>query len=167
MKTLLSAFMAITFSVLPAFTQGGPTGQISGRVTDPSSAVLPGVEVTVTQTETGLVRTVVTNEAGAYALASLPVGAYKLEAVLPGFRSFVQSGIVLQVNSNPTINIVLQVGQVSEQVEVQANAGLVETRSVSVGQVMETARIVELPLNGRNAQELLLLGGGTVQTAPA
>ncbi|PYS44246.1 MAG: hypothetical protein DMG13_34120, partial [Acidobacteria bacterium] len=77
-----------------------------------------------------------------------------------------QTGIVLQVGANPTINIALQVGQVSEQVEVQANASLVETRSVSVGQVMETARIVELPLNGRNAQELLLLGGGAVQTAP-
>src|SRR5206468_6169061 len=72
----------------------------------------------------------------------------------------------LQVNSNPTINLVLQVGQVSETVEVHANAAFVETRSLSVGQVMETARIVELPLNGRNVQELLLLNGGTVQTAP-
>src|SRR5262249_32104691 len=97
----------------------------------------------------------------------LSLGPYKLEASLPGFRSFVQTGIVLQVNSNPTINVVLQVGQVSEQVEVQANASLVDTRSVSVGQVMESARITELPLNGRNAQELLLLGGGAVQTAPA
>src|SRR5205823_12838167 len=73
----------------------------------------------------------------------------------------------LQVNSNPTINIALQVGQVAETVEVQANAGLVETRSVSVGQVMETARIVELPLNGRNAQELVLLGGAAQQVSPA
>ena len=77
MKTLMSVFIAIALSALPAFTQGGPTGQISGRVTDPTNAVLPGVEVTVTQTETGLVRSVVTNEAGAYALASLPVGRYK------------------------------------------------------------------------------------------
>src|SRR5207237_1533329 len=76
-------------------------------------------------------------------------------------------GIILQVGSNLTSNIGRQVGQVSEQVEVQANTALVETRSVSVGQVMETARIVELPLNGRNAQELLLLSGGAVQTAPA
>src|SRR5213593_3688124 len=143
------------------------TAQISGSIQDQSGAVLPGVEVTATQTETGARRSTVTNETGNYVLPNLPLGSYRLEAALPGFRTFVQTGIVLQVNSNPTIKIVLQVGQVSEQVEVQGNASLVETRSVSVGQVMETARIMELPLNGRNAQELLLLGGGAVQAAPA
>src|SRR5437870_177 len=142
------------------------TAQISGAVQDQSGAVLPGVEVTATQTETGVRRTTVTNETGHYVLPNLSLGAYKLEAALPGFRSFVQTGIVLQVNSNPTVNIVLQVGQVAETVEVQANAGLVETRSLSVGQVMETARIMELPLNGRNAQELILLNGGAAQVAP-
>src|SRR5437867_5159669 len=136
------------------------TAQISGAVQDQSGAVLPGVEVTATQTETGVRRTTVTNETGTYVLPNLPLGSYRLETALPGVRTFVQTGIVLQVNSNPAIKIVLQVGQVSEQVEVQANAGLVETRNLSVGQVMETARIMELPLNGRNAQELLLLGGG-------
>src|SRR5437773_4823047 len=142
------------------------TAQISGAVQDQSGAVLPGVEVTATQTETGVRRTTVTNETGNYVLPNLPLGSYRLETALPGFRTFVQTGIVLQVNSNPTLKIVLQVGQIAEQVEVQANAGLVETRSVSVGQVMETARIVELPLNGRNAQELVLLGGGASQVSP-
>src|SRR5215467_12252244 len=136
------------------------TAQISGAVQDQSGAVLPGVEVTATQTETGISRMTVTNETGHYVLPNLPLGPYKLEAALPGFRTFVQTGIVLNVNANPTINISLQVGQVSEQVEVQANAGLVETRNLSVGNVMETASILDLPLNGRNAQELLLLGGG-------
>jgi hypothetical protein len=143
------------------------TAQISGSVADQSGAVLPGVEITATQTETGVARTNITNETGRYALPNLPLGPYRLEASLPGFRSFVQTGIVLQVNSNPTINITLEVGQVSEQVEVQANAALVETRSLSVGQVMETARIMELPLNGRNAQELILLNGAAQQVAPA
>src|SRR5437867_3756826 len=143
------------------------TAQISGSVQDQSGAVLPGVEVTATQTETGVRRTTVTNETGNYVLPNLPLGSYRLETALPGFRTFVQTGIVLQVNSNPTLKIVLQVGQIAEQVEVQANAGLVETRSVSVGQVMETARIVELPLNGRNAQELVLLGGAAQQVSPA
>ncbi len=142
------------------------TAQISGAVQDTTGAVLPGVEITATQTDTGVSRMTVTNETGYYTLSNLPLGPYKLEASLPGFRSFVQTGIILQVNSSPTLNITLQVGQVSEQVEVQANASLVETRNVSVGQVMETARIMELPLNGRNAQELLLLGGGAVQSAP-
>src|SRR5215475_4358289 len=143
------------------------TAQISGSVQDSSGAVLPGVEVTATQTETGISRMAVTNETGHYVLPNLPLGPYKLEATLPGFRTFVQAGIVLNVNANPTINISLQVGQVSEQIEVQANAGLVETRNLSVGSVMETARILDLPLNGRNAQELLLLGGGATQVAPA
>ncbi len=142
------------------------TAQISGAVQDASGAVLPGVEVTATQIDTGVARTTVTNETGYYVLPNLPLGPYKLEATLPGFRSFVQTGIILQVNSSPTVNVVMQVGQVTEQVEVQANATLVDTRNVSVGQVMESARIAELPLNGRNAQELLLYGGGAVQTAP-
>src|SRR6266702_4131276 len=158
---LFLAFFIVLMACGSVWAQA--TAQISGAVQDPSGAVLPSVEVTATQTDTGVKRTTVTNETGYYVLPNLSLGAYRLEAVLPGFRTFVQSGIVLQVNGNPTMNIALQVGQVSEQVEVQANAGLVETRSVSVGQVMETARIVELPLNGRNARELLLLGGGAVQ----
>src|SRR5437867_9396226 len=81
------------------------TAQISGAVQDPSGAVLPGVEVTATQTDTGVSRMTVTNETGHYVLPNLPLGPYRLEAGLPGFRTFVQTGIVLQVNSNPTINI--------------------------------------------------------------
>src|SRR5437867_11734328 len=163
--------LLLTVVLVSAMTCGSAwaqaTAQISGSLQDRSGAVLPGVEVTATRTDTGISRTTVTNETGYYVLPNLPLGPYKLEANLQGFRKFVQTGIVLQVNSKPAINLVLQVGEVSETVEVQANAGLVETRSLSVGQVMETARIVELPLNGRNAQELLLLGGGAVQTAPA
>src|SRR2546427_6810613 len=142
------------------------TAQIAGTVQDSSGALLPGTELTATQTETGITRMTITNETGSYVLPNLPLGPYKLEAVLPGFRTFVQTGIVLQVNSKPAINVVLQVGQVTEQVEVQANAALVDTRNLSVGQVMETERIMELPLNGRNAQELVLLGGGAVQLTP-
>src|SRR5262245_12119542 len=77
------------------------TAQISGTVRDQTGAVLPGVEVTATQTDTGIARTAVTNETGSYILPNLAVGPYRFEAVLPGFRTFVQTGIVLQVNSNP------------------------------------------------------------------
>ncbi len=140
------------------------TAQISGTVRDQTGAVLPGVEVTTTQTETGITRTVVTNETGSYVLSNLALGPYRLEAALPGFRTFVQTGIVLQVNSSPVVNPVLEVGQVTEQVEVQANAALVETRSSAVGQVVENERILELPLNGRNVQDLITLAGGAVQT---
>src|SRR5262249_1020778 len=141
------------------------TAQISGVVTDSSGARLPGVEITATQTARGLVRTVITNEAGLYELPSLPTGPYKLEAALAGFRTFVQTGVTLEVNSNPVINMTVAVGQVTETVEVQANAALVETRNVGVGQLMETARILELPLNGRNVADLINLSGAAVQTA--
>jgi hypothetical protein len=112
------------------------TAQISGTVKDQTGAVLPGVEVTATQTETGVPRNAITNETGSYVLANLPLGPYRVEAALPGFRTYVQTGIVLQVNSNPVINPTLEVGQVTEQVEVQANAAMVETRNVGIGAVM-------------------------------
>ena len=140
------------------------TAQISGTVRDQSGAVLPGAEITVTQTDTGVRRNTISNETGLYVLPNLPLGPYRLEAALPGFRTFVQTGIVLQVNSNPVINVVLDVGQVAEQVEVQANATLVETRSSGVGQVIENARILELPLNGRQVTDLITLAGGAIVT---
>src|SRR6266571_5154338 len=102
------------------------TAEISGTARDQSGAVLPGVEIKMTQTETGIARTSVTNETGSYVLPNLAVGPYRLEAALPGFRTYVQTGIVLQVNTSPVINVGLQVGQVAEQVEVQANAALVD-----------------------------------------
>src|SRR5262245_18683693 len=138
------------------------TAQVSGTVKDQSSAVLPGVEVTAMQTATGVKRTVLTNETGSYALSNLPLGPYRLEAAFPGFRTFVQTGIVLQVDSNPVININLEIGQVSEQVEVQADAALVETRSTGVGQVIDNVRVLELPLNGRQVTDLIILSGAAV-----
>jgi len=140
------------------------TAQISGTVKDQSGAVLPGAGVTVTQTDTGIARTAVSDESGSFFLPNLATGPYKIEVALPGFRTFVQTGIVLQVNSSPVINAVLTVGQVSEQIQVEANAALVETRNIGVGNVIETERILDLPLNGRNAVELVVLSGAAVQT---
>src|SRR5690349_3185706 len=107
-NTLLGALLIFGVGCAAARAQGA-TAQISGTVTDQSGAVLPGVEVTATQTAMGVSRNTITNETGLYVLPNLPVGPYRLEAALAGFRSFAQSGIVLQVNSNPAINIVLQV----------------------------------------------------------
>src|SRR2546427_9173155 len=135
------------------------TAQISGTVKDQTGAVLPGVEIAVTQTATGAKRTAVSNETGNYVLASLPLGPYMLEAGLPGFKTYVQTGIVLQVDANPTINVMLQVGQGSDQGEVQSNAALVETHSSGLGTVVDNQRVVELPLNGRNVTELVFLAG--------
>src|SRR5213078_5010193 len=108
-----------------------------------------------------------TNQTGSYVLPMLTIGPYRLEVALPGFQTYVQTGIVLQVDSSPVINAVLEVGQVSEQVEVQANASLVETRTVGIGQVIENERILELPLNGRQVTDLITLSGAAVQTTAA
>src|SRR5262245_12654719 len=157
----IGVLLSLCFAGL-TFGQAGSTAQISGTVKDSSGAVLPGVEVTATQTETGISRNTLSNETGFYVLPNLPVGPYRLEIALTGFRTFVQTGIVLQVNSNPVIDATLQVGQLSEQVEVQANAGLVETRASGVGQVIENQRILELPLNGRQVTDLITLSGAAV-----
>src|SRR5688572_26283628 len=130
------------------------TADLTGRVTDSSGGVLPGVTVTVTQTDTGLVRTTVTDETGSYLLTNLPTGPYRLEVSLAGFRSYVQTGIVLQVGATPTINAALEVGSLEETVTVEAAAPIVDVRSAGISEVVESERILELPLNGRNAAEL-------------
>src|SRR5579871_2521609 len=116
---------------------GQAVSQISGTVTDPSGAVVPGVEVTATQTDTGIKRTAMTNESGEYVLPNLQIGPYRLEAAKQGFRTYVQTGIELQVNTNPAIPITLNVGDVGQTVQVEANAALVETQKLGVGTVME------------------------------
>ena len=158
-RFILAAFFICVLSSTIGWTQAVSTSQISGTVKDQTGAVLPGVEVTATQTDTGAKRSVLTDESGSYTLASLAIGPYRLEAMLSGFRTYVQTGITLQVNSNPAIPIVLAVGQVSEQVEVAADAALVETRSTGIGQVIDNQRVLELPLNGRQATELIFLSG--------
>src|SRR5688572_22761888 len=113
----ISAFLVLVF-LLSATLSAQSTAQINGSVRDQSAAVLPGVEVTATQTATGARRQVITDEAGSFLIPSLPIGPYMLEATLPGFRTYVQTGIVLQVGSSPSVNITLEVGQVAETVEV-------------------------------------------------
>src|SRR5215467_2989145 len=162
-KSLIVASVTLAFACTFGWAQG--TAQISGTVADSSGARLPGAEVTATQTATGVTRSVISNESGVYSLPSLPTGPYKLEVALPGFRTFVQTGITLEVNASPVINVTMDVGQVTETIEVQANAALVETRTTGVGQVMEARQILDLPLNGRNVTDLILGLGAAV--APA
>ena len=100
----------VLVAVVTASAQSVSTAQINGTVRDQSGGGLPGVTITVTQTDTGLTRTAVSDEAGSYILQNLPIGPYHFEAELQGFRKFVQTGIVLQVNANPTLNVTLQLG---------------------------------------------------------
>jgi hypothetical protein len=145
-----------------AFAQAGATAQINGTVRDASGGVLPGVDVTATQTNTNFSRSVVTDENGNYVLPNLPVGPYRIQAMLSGFRAFQRTGLVLTVNADPTVPIELGIGDLSETVSVEAAAPLVETRSPSIGQVVDNERIEELPLNGRNATDLIALAPASV-----
>ena len=151
--------LIVLYSVTCIDAAAQATAQITGAVKDQTGAVLPGVEIVVTQSQTGARRNTVTNETGLFILPSLPLGSYQLEASLPGFRTYVQTGIILQVDNNLSINPVMEVGQTTENIEVQANAAQVETREVGVARVMETERILELPLNGRQVEDLIVLSG--------
>jgi hypothetical protein len=163
MRTLLSTMVVYFLICAVAWAQGGATAQIHGTVQDASGAAVPGAEVKATQTETGVIRTVTSEADGSYILSNLPLGPYRLEVSKEGFNKFVQEGIVLQVNSGPQIDPTLKVGAVSEQVVVQANVSQVETRSAGVGTVVETQRIIDLPLNGRQPTDLITLSGAAVQ----
>jgi hypothetical protein len=163
LRELIGTSLLVLLTGVAAIAQVGSTAQINGTVRDDSGGVLPGADVTAVQTDTGFRRTVITEADGAFTLTSLPIGPYRLEVSLQGFRSFSQTGIVLQVNANPVINVTLPLGQLSETVSVEASASLVETRSPSIGQVIDNERIEELPLNGRNAADLVVLAGAAVR----
>jgi hypothetical protein len=166
MKTWMSrctyGLMILLLTAGAAWAQG--TAQLSGTVRDESGGVLPGVTVTATQTDTGLARTAVTDETGAYLLTNLPIGPYRLEVALQGFRSYVQTGIVLQVGGTPTVNAVLGVGALEESVTVEAAAPLVDVRSAGISTVVDNEQILELPLQGRQVTDLIVLAGAAVQT---
>ena len=140
------------------------TAQLNGRVTDDSGAVLPGATVTAAQTDTGFTRTVVTDETGAYVMPNLPIGPYTLQISLQGFRTYVQTGVILQVNSSPAINAKLALGSLEETVSVNAAAPLVDVKSAGISEVVQQERIVELPLQGRQVTDLIVVAGGAVNT---
>jgi len=150
------------FFLLPsaAMAQGTALAQVSGNVTDPSGAAIANAEVSMTQTATNLVRTTHSNSSGAYTLPNLPIGPYRLEVKAQGFKAFIQDGIVLTVNNNPQIDAALQIGSTSESVEVSATASMVETKESSVSTLVDQKRIAELPLNGRQATQLIITLGG-------
>jgi hypothetical protein len=155
MRTLNGIIVALLMSAA-AWAQ---TSQLNGTVRDPSGSGVPGATVKVTQTATGASRTTATGPDGSWVVTNLPVGPYMLEVTKEGFTKHTQMGIVLQVGSAPTIDVALQVGAVSQEVTVEATALQTETRNASIGQVVDNARIMELPLNGRDVHQLIFLAG--------
>jgi hypothetical protein len=154
----LTILMLATPKVLSAQAVNNAT--IHGVVQDTTGAVVAGAQVKATQTDTGRVQSTVSSADGGYLLADLPVGGYSLEVTSPAFSKYLQTGIVLQVGQNVQVNIALTVGAVSQEVHVSANAAMVETQDTSVSEVIDQKRIVDLPLNGRQATDLIALAGG-------
>jgi hypothetical protein len=163
MKRLLRSYLAVVLFMLAtvgaAWAQQVGGSQIAGVVKDSSGGILPGAEVTVKKTDTGMVRTVFTGSDGTYTIPNLPVGPYEMKVVLQGFNTYVKTGIVLQVNTNPAIDVTMGVGSLDETVTVTADTVAVETKSTGVGQVINNQTVVEMPLNGRQATELIFLSG--------
>src|SRR5712691_5823733 len=154
-RSFWSMLCFVLLSVLPAVaqTQAG----ISGVIRDPSGAVIPGVTVTITNPATNSVRSAISNESGVYNFAVLQPGRYNIKVELPGFRTIQQNDVELQIQQSARLDFTLQVGDLSQTVEVSGAAALIATENATVGTVIENKRIVDMPLNGRNFLQLVAL----------
>ena len=138
------------------------TASIRGAVTDQSHAAMPGVSVKITNVATGVAQSVETNEQGSYFVPFLTPGTYRVEAFKAGFSSLTRDNLKLDVEQTARVDFVLDVGAVSQTVDVSAATALIDSQTSVVGQVIANKSIVELPLNGRNYLELARLTAGVV-----
>ena len=143
----------------------GVTASITGTVTDSSGAAVAGATVTATNVGTGVAATQQTNSQGVYSFQSLPLGSYTIEVEQKGFKSYKQTGLVLDVNSALVVDVVLQVGQTNETVEVSSSALHVDTASTQMGEVIEGKEMTDVPLVSRSYTDLLALQPGVVATS--
>ena len=134
--------------------------QMSGRVVDQTGAVVPNAKVDIQNIGTGLDRVVVSSSTGEYEVPSLPAGAYKVNATAAGFKTYSQSGIVLEDGQNARVDVTLQIGSAAETVQVEANSVQVDTSSASIRTEVDTTQIEELPLNTRDTLQLITLVPG-------
>ncbi len=154
----LRLFVLLFFCGLSA--RADVTGSILGSVKDSSGAVVAGAQVTAVNTDTNYHQSVRTDAAGDFRILALPVGRYQLEASMQGFQTFVATGINLDVNQQRRVDLTLSVGAIEQKVQVDAAAIAVETTATQLGDVIETKKIVNLPLNGRSYIDLLGLQAG-------
>ncbi len=143
----------------------GTSASISGTVTDPSGAVIAGATVTATNVATSVASTQATNTQGFYSFQSLPLGTYTVDVKQSGFKSYVQTGLILDVNSALVVDVVLQVGQASEKVEVLSSALHVDTESTQMGEVITGKEMTDVPLVSRSYTDLLTLQPGVAPSA--
>jgi Carboxypeptidase regulatory-like domain/TonB dependent receptor len=165
--SLLSALFVTCLSLCPCVALAQQeTATILGTVTDGTGAIVPGAAVTVTNVQTNISLTTQTDARGAYVVPSLKPGEYSLTVEISGFQKTVRSGVVLQVAQVARIDLTLQTGQLSETVEVVGSSPILETQTSSRGAVIDQKQIVELPLNGRDYNQLALLSPGVLPGTP-
>src|SRR5918995_4764996 len=152
--------MSLTW-LLPA-TTFAQQGQINGVVTDSSGGVLPGVTVTAVESQTGISRDTVSGANGRYSFVSIRPTSYEIRAALPGFKTVQRTGITLQADQNLTVNVTLELGELSETITVAGEAAQVDISSATIAEVVDHARSVELPIAGREVARLQTLVAGTV-----
>jgi hypothetical protein len=149
----------------PAWAQY-ESATLTGVITDSAGAVVPGAEVKATSEATNQVTSATTNSEGRYVFAILRPGSYQVSASAKGFKQAISSGLVLQVNQAGRLDLQLQVGEVSEQITVSAESTTLETETASRGAVIDHTKMVELPLNGRDYNQLALLSPGVLAPTP-
>ena len=149
---------------LDVTAQSTTSQQISGEVQDATGAIVMGATVTVVNRNTDLTRTATANESGIYVISNLPIGSYDISATAPGFKKSTLTGVELTVNSKLTVNLKLDVGNVTESVTVQAEAAQLETSSGEVGRLITGEQATQIQLNGRNFPQLLALVPGVSTT---
>src|SRR6266481_460252 len=154
-RVSLALFVICALWVSPMAAQN--FGEINGTVTDSSGAVIAGASVTVSSPATNQVRGAVTNRTGNFSVPYLVPGIYDIRVETPGFKAAARKGVEIQVGAIARIDFPLEVGEVSQSVEVAGGAPLLATQNVALGTVIENKRIVELPLNGRNYLQLVTL----------
>jgi hypothetical protein len=152
---------ALCFGAVAVLPAQQSTGTIVGVIEDGTGAVVPGASVTLTVASTGDSRQVKSNDRGEFSSPYMHIGEYTVTTEAAGFKKRVESGIVVQVDQTVTLRIVLEIGSVSDSVEVTGSAPLLDAATSSLGQVIENKKILDLPLNGRNAFALGLLAGNT------
>jgi hypothetical protein len=153
-------FLAVSANRLQAQTQ---TGTITGTAADSSGAALVGAAVTVTNEGTNVSQSTITDSQGRYSVPDLPVGNYTVQATLSGFQTVVHKGITLAVGATPVVDFALPVGRVSETVNVEGQVTQVETQTATVSSLVTESQMHDLPLNGRNFEQLLTLAPGVQQ----
>ena len=158
-RALAACSLAIWLGT-PLLGQG--FGKIVGAVTDPQGLGVPGARVVVTETSTGFETSTTTSQDGLYAVPALRPTQYNLAVTAGGFKTYTQSGITLRADEAVTVNVALQLGASTDKVTVSADAVQVDTATSTLGQVVDTRRVVDLPLNGRNAAQLTTLVAGVV-----